>query len=250
MATTIPRPGDTSSEVIRNDLARTARITGLLYLGFFVVGILGSLVVRGQLFVADDPQATLTNLLEHEGLARVGIALELGIVIAQALTAVWFFRLFRSVDSFAAGCLAAFGMANAVAILGSAALLASAVDVAGDASLVVEGGAAATVQLLYVTSGHLWGVGAVFFGLWLLPMGLLVLRSGWLPRLLGWTLIAGGVGYTLSAFVTYVAPHADLVAGLLTVPATLGELWIMAYLIRVGVRSDHGSTAEEVAAGR
>jgi hypothetical protein len=222
--------------VIGTGLKRTARTTGLLYLGFFITGILGSLVVRAQIFTGGDPQGTLSNLVENGWLARAGIALELGIVLAQALTAVWFYRLFRSVDTFAAGSLAVFGMVNAVAIMGSAALLATALDVANDGSLAATGGAAATVQLLYVASGHLWGVAAMFFGLWLIPMGQLVLRSRWLPRPLGWILVAGGVGYLVSAFVRYLFPDAGLAAQLLTVPATVGEAWIMGYLIIVGVR--------------
>ena len=220
------------------DLHRTARTTGLLYLAFFITGILGSMLVRGQLFAADDPQGTLSNLMQHGSLARVGIVLELGIVLTQALTALWFYRLFRSVDTWAAGALAAFGMVNAVAILGSAALLATALDVAGDASLAAPGGAAATVELLYVVSGHLWGVAGMFFGLWLIPMGWLVVRSRWLPMPLGWILIAGGAGYVVSAFVSYAFPNSDLAAQLLTGPATIGEIWIMGYLITVGIR-DH-----------
>ena len=78
------------------------------------------------------------------------------------------------------------------------------------------------MQLLYVVSGSVWGVGAIFFGLWLLPMGWLVLRSEWMPRALGWTLIAGGVGYVISAFVSQLFPSADTVANLLTMPATVG----------------------------
>jgi len=229
---------DATLGVITTDLKRTARTTGLLYLAFFITGILGSMVLRGQLFAADDPQATLSNLTEHESLARLDIAVELGIVLAQALTAVWFYRLFRSVDTVAAGSLLAFGMVNAVAILGSAAMLATALDVAGDASLAVTGGAAATVQLLYVLSGHLWGVAALFFGLWLIPMGLLVVRSGWLPRALGWILIAGGVGYLVSAFVAYLFADADVAAQLLTIPSIVGEVWIMGYLIFIGVRPE------------
>ena len=58
--------------------------------------------------------------------------LQLGIVLTQALAAVWFYRLFRSVDTFAAGLIAVFGMVNAAAILGSAAVLATALDVAHD----------------------------------------------------------------------------------------------------------------------
>ncbi len=227
------------TDLVGNDLKRTARTVGLLYLGLFITGVLG-MVVRAQLFAADDPAGTLANLAGHESLARIGIAVELGIVVTQALTAVWFYRLFRSVDDFAAGSLAGFGTVNAVAILASAALLATALDVAGDASLAVSGGAAATVQLLYVASGHLWGVGALFFGLWLIPMGWLVLRSRWAPRPLGLTLIVGGACYLASAFVTYLFPGGDLVAQLLTLPATIGEVWIVGYLIIVGVR-DHGS---------
>ncbi len=217
-------------------LAGTARTTGLLYLGLAVTGALGFQIVRGQLYVADNAGATLSNLVEHTAMARLGIALELSIVLTQALTAVWFYRLFRSVDSFAAALIAAFGMVNAVAILGSAALLATALDVADDKSLAMTGAAAATAQLLYVISGHLWGVGGIFFGLWLIPMGWLVVRSRWMPRLLGQLLMVGGAGYVVSTFASYLFAHADLSVGLLTVPATIGELWIVGYLVLFGVR--------------
>ena len=223
-------------EPIVADLRRTARTTGLLYLGLAVTGALGFQFVRGQLYVAGDPGGTLSNLVDHTAMARLGIVLELGIVLTQALVAVWFYRLFRSVDTFAAGLIAVFGMVNAVAILGSAALLGTTLDVADDRSLAVSGGAAATAQLLYVISGHVWGVAGIFFGLWLIPMGWLVVRSRWMPRSLGQVLMAGGVGYVLSTFVSYTFANAGLVAGLLTVPATIGELWIVGYLIVFGVR--------------
>lgn len=218
------------------DLNRTARVTGLWYLGLALTGLLGFLLVRNQLYVADDAAATLANLQEHEWLARGGVLMEMGVVATQAMAALWFFRLFRGVDSFAAGALAAFGLVNAVTILGSAAALGTALDVAGDASLAPGGDAAATVQLMYVASGQLWGVGALFFGLWLIPMGWLALRSHWLPRALGWLLMAGGAGYVLSAFATYLFPDADTATSLLTAPATIGEFWILGHLILFGVR--------------
>ncbi len=208
----------------------------MLYLGLAITGALSFLLIRTQLFDAGNPNSTLANLTERSGLARLGIALEMGVVITQALVAVWFYRLFRSVDSFAAGSLAAFGLVNATIISGSAAMLAAAVDVAGDTPLTAAGGSADTAQLLYELSGHLWGVGAIFFGLWLIPMGLLVLRSGWLPALMGRILIGGGVLYVLSAFVTYLFANSDTVAGLMTLPATIGEFWILGYLIIHGVR--------------
>ncbi|MGL5823483.1 MAG: DUF4386 domain-containing protein [Nocardioides sp.] len=217
---------------------RTARLAGLLYLGLAITGGVGFLVIRNQLLVAGDPQGTLANLLAHESLARLGIVLEMSVVVTQALTAVWFYRLFRDVDSFAAGLIAAFGLINAVAILGSAAMLATALEVAAGDVLARTGDTAGMVQLLYVVSSHLWGVGAMFFGLWLIPMGWLVLHSRWLPRPLGWILIVGGVGYLLSAFVDYLFPAAGGAVDLMTVPATIGEVWIVGYLIVIGVRRE------------
>jgi len=216
-------------------LVRTARATGAFYLGLAVTGGLGFLLIRGQLYVPDQPDATLAHLVDHEALARLGIAAEMGVVLTQTLAAVWFYRLFRSIDTFAAGCLAAFGLVNAVAILGSAALLGTALEVALDSTLVPAGDAAGTVQLMYLVSGQLWEVGALFFGLWLVPMGWLVLRSGWMPRPLGWILVGGGVGYVCSAFVGQLAPDAEVVTGALTLPATVGELWMVGYLLARGV---------------
>src|SRR3546814_20051106 len=69
-----------------------------------------------------------------------------------------------------------------------------------------------------LVSGQLWTIGAVFFGLWLVPMGTLVLRSGWMPRLLGWTLVVGGVGYVVSAFAGLV-PGLSTVSMVATLPA-------------------------------
>lgn len=230
-ATTSTRP-----EATTPDMVRTARTTGLLYLGLAITGLLGYLIVRNQLFVADNPEATLANLTQHETLARLGIAVEMGVVITQALVALWFYRLFASVNTFAAGSIAAFGMVNAVAILGSAAMLATALDVRQDASLTVTGGAAATAQLLYVVSGHLWTIGGIFFGLWLIPMGWLARRSGWMPNLLGWLLMIGGVGYVANALLSYLLPTAGPALDLLTTPATIGELWMVGYLCLRGVR--------------
>jgi hypothetical protein len=213
-------------------LTRTARMTGLFYLGMAITAVLGFLIVRPQLFAADDPNATLANLVTHGSLARAGVALELAMVVTQALTAAWFYRLFRTVDSFAASGIAAFGLVNAVAGLVSAALLGTAIQVSVDP----VGDAAATVQVLYLGSLNMWGVGALFFGLWLIPMGWCVLRSGWMPRVLGWILVVGGVGYVLSPFVLYLARDAQVLFDAMAYPASVGEFWMVGYLLIRGVR--------------
>lgn len=222
-----------------SSLKRTARITGLLYLGVGITGMLGFLLIRPEIYVAGDAAATLANLVEREMLARLGIAFELLVVLTQALVSVWFYKLFRTVSSTAAGSLAAFGLINSTAILASAAFLVTALTGALDPALAPGGDAAGTVQLMYELSGAFWGVGALFFGLWLIPMGYLVVVSRWMPRPLGSILVAGGVGYVLSAFVLYLIPDAPgAVEVALTVLATVGEFWMIGYLLIKGVRTD------------
>jgi hypothetical protein len=219
------------------DMKRTARVAGLWYLGLAITGMLGFLLVRPAIHVPGDATATLKNLLEHAALARIGVALELGIVVTQALAAVWFYKLFRPLNVVAAGALAAFGLVNAVAILGSAAFMATAISVTQDMSLAPAGDVAATSQLLFELSASLWNVGAIFFGLWLIPMGYVAASSGRMPKLLGWTLILGGVGYLLSAFIGNGI--GDVPRGLLDalpLPAGIGEFWMIGYLLVVGVR--------------
>ncbi|GAA0420490.1 DUF4386 domain-containing protein [Actinoplanes capillaceus] len=197
---------------------RTARTTGALYLCLAISGLIGFMVLRPRLdegaAVADHP--TLTNAV---------VLFELLVVLSQALTAAWFYRLFRTADPVSAAGVSAFGLANAVVILISAAMLGAAA--ATDP---------ATTTTLFLISTNLWSVGAIFFGLWLIPMGTAVLTTGWMPRALGWVLIAGGAGYVLIALVKAVAPDATAIADLLTVPASIGEFWMVGYLLIVGIR--------------
>lgn len=224
---------------ISPDIRRVARMTGVLYLLYYIVGMASNVVVRSQIYVAGDAGRTFSHLVDRASLARLDITLELGIVAIQALIAVLFYRLFRVIDSFAAGALAAFGLVNAVAIMASTAMLATAFDLAHNGAFPAGSAASERVQMLYVASDHFWGVGSLFFGLWLIPMGWLVLRSRWLPARLGQVLIVGGIGYAISAFVTSAFHDAEVVSFLLQVPSIVGELWIMGYLLLVGVRH-HG----------
>ena len=222
----------------------TARAAGLWYLALAVTGLVGFLLIRPRIYVVGDPAATLANLVERGGLARAGLLLELGIVVTQALAAVWFYKLFRSVNSTAAWALAAFGMVNAVVIMLSAGFMATALTVSSDFGLAPGGDAAATVQLLYQLSSNSWGVGSLFFGLWLIPMGYIASSSGLMPKWLGRILVIGGVGYMLSAFVVYGLTDAPAwLAEVLPLPATVGEVWMIGYLLIKGIRPSDQTSA-------
>ncbi len=213
------------------NLKRTARITGLAYLGLAISGLLGFLLIRGQLYVPDDATRTAANLIAHEGIARLGIVTDVAVVLTQAIAAVWFWKLFRPVHPVAAGSIAAFGLVNAVVILMATACSATALDVA----LRADATSTSDALLLYDLSTAALSLAGLFFGLWLIPMGWLAGRSGYMPRPLGWILIGGGVGYVLSVLVASLVPDAAGVAYALTVPATVGELWMVGYLLIKGV---------------
>lgn len=216
----------------------TARWTGIFYLGLAVAGAVGFLFVRSEIYVSDDAAATLANLVDQASLARLGIAADMTVVVTQALAAVWFFKLFRSDNTVAAVSIAAFGLVNATAILIATAFSATALAVAGDGTLAAGGDQAATVQLLYQLNGATWDIGGLFFGLWLIPMGFVVVKARVMPAVLGWILIVGGVAYVVSAYLSQVFSDAPAaVAGALTAVATVGEFWMIGYLLIFGVRT-------------
>lgn len=218
-------------------LKRTARAAALWYLALAITGMLGFLVVRPQIYLADDAAGTLDNLVTKSGLAQLGVGLELLVVVAQALCAVWFFKLFADVNRVVAVSIMAFGLMNSVAIMASATFMASALAVAGDPALAPGEDAAGYVGILATLSENAWGTGAIFFGLWLIPMGWIAVTSRRLPAALGWFLLVGGAGYLLSALigVTGVSSTSDQ-ADLLTFPASVGEFWMIGYLLVKGIR--------------
>lgn len=216
---------------MRSKYFSTARLTGLWYLGLAVTGVLAFLFVRAKLYVPEDALATATNFIAQPVLARFGIAAELALVAFQALAALWFFKLFRKVDDFAAVSLATFGSINAVLILIANAFWLSAVIMAERMAGSVDPTLANTLFSLFEAHETIWIMGNLFFGLWLLPMGYLALKAKY-PKALGWFLLAGGLGYVIAAFLKILSPVAMAqVIDLITLPATVGEFWMIGYLL-------------------
>lgn len=214
------------------ELRRTARVTGLLYLLLAVAGGVGFIFARSAL---DGGDATMTNLVERREVARVGLAAELTVVLSQLLVALAFYRLFRHVSRFAGAALVGFAFLGAMSVLVAVATLAAAVDVAGRGTP-DDGVTAEIVRALFDVSNRAWDVGGLLFGLWLLPMAYLAYVSGYMPRALGILLAAGGVGYVISTYLAVSWPDGPgWLPGGLTAVATVGEVWMIAHLLSVGV---------------
>ena len=70
----------------------------------------------------------------------------------------------------------------------------------------------------------------IFWGLWLFPLGSLAIKSGYFPKLIGYCLYIGGVGYLLGAFITILEPSLDVfyeITEILTIGEVLFILWFV-----------------------
>lgn len=228
-----------------SEMKRTARIAGLSYLALAITGVLGFMVFHSQVYVTNDPAKTLENLIEHESIARTRLLFEFAIIVSQAFAAVWFYRLFKHISEGSAWTLGVWGMMNSAIILVSAIAMAAAISIAS--STIQADDKVILIQLLEQLSTNAWGVGGLFFGLWLIPMGYIVVSSKRMPVLLGWILIIGGIGYLLSTALKY-AGFVNPVVDSLPLAATVGEFWMIAYLLIYGIRPSevlhHESTGD------
>jgi hypothetical protein len=225
----------------QRQLVKTARVAGIWYLMLAASGMLGFMVYHDKIFVSDNPGQTLSNLTEQVSVARIRLLFELIIIVSQALAAVWFYKLFHPINKTAAVAIALWGTVNAVAIMVSAIAMYSAIGITTSSFSVEE--KTRMVQILTSIIRNAWNIGGLFFGLWLIPMGSLIISSGRMPKLLGGILILGGIGYLVQTFLKSMGVQGSYL-GMLVMPATAAELWMIGYLLMFGIRPaiDHSSS--------
>jgi len=219
-------------------LKRTARIAGLWYLGFSL-GPFYLLYVPSQTVVHNDAGATAARVLGHETLYRWGMLAEtLGAVIFIGLSLA-LYRLFEDVDRHRARQLVAL-------VLLSSALGLVTVVFSAAALLVFQGGAAfaafdshtreAIGMVLIRLHGQANGINQMFWGLWLLPFGWLVVRSRFLPRWLGYWLLLDGIAWVVLGVTWFFAPDSTGALFRYFQPVFLAELAAMLWLLIVGAK--------------
>lgn len=92
-------------------------------------------------------------------------------------------------------------------------------------------------------------IAQIFFALWLVPLGYLVYKSGMFPKVLGVVLIAGGVFYVVDVLAAFLTPDlAESIHAFLAIPPTVAEVWLLGYLLVVGVRPSPQSSRTPVRA--
>ena len=232
-------------------LKRTARIAGLWYLGF-TLGPFYLLYVPSQTVVRNDAVATAAKVLAHETLYRWGMLAEsLGAVIFVGLSLA-LYRLFEDVDRHRARQLVALVLVSAA--LGLVTLVFNAA-----ALLVFRGGDSfagfdehtrlAVGMLLIRMHGQANSINQVFWGLWLLPFGWLVVRSRFLPRWLGYWLLIDGVAWVVVGMTWFLAPESTDVLFRWLQPVFAAELVAMLWLLIVGAKEPAGTCSGDSVGG-
>lgn len=191
---------------------RMARILGILGLAGIVAGAFDIGYVHNILIVAGDPSATLHNIVAHETLFRLGFSTHLFELLINIPGEILFYILFRRVNGIVAAialCAGIIGIATeSVSLLSAYVPLKLAIG-----SSTLGAFSPAQVHALSSISEQMQSTGLlvsfVFYGFDELLSGVLIFRSGFLPRTLGVLLGISGLCYLANTFLSFLAPSLD-----------------------------------------
>ena len=210
---------------------RLARIAGSLYLVVAVLGGFAELYVRSRIIVAGDASATADNIRASAILFRVGFVSDLVQATLFLFTAMALYLLLRHVNELVARAMVVIVAVSVAIICLNLLNQYTALQIATTEGSDALAGLFADMH----ASGYL--IAQIFFGLWLLPLGYLVYRSGFFPRAIGVLLAIGCFGYLADTFVQFLAPGmAESVEPFVLAPAAVGELSLVVWLLVKGVR--------------
>jgi hypothetical protein len=223
---------------------RTARLAGLLYLVSSLPAPFALIYVPGKVFVEGDPAATAERLRSFADLFRAGIAASLASSILFIFVPIVLYRLFRKTRQWPALAmliliLISFPISFHAVVNQVAALNLAGGGTNGPAGALAALGAPQRETLAYLAlqlHHKELMVAEIFWGLWLFPFGVCVMRSGFIPRFLGVLLWIAGLGYAADAFAELAFPQFAPLTDRLTSVTNLCELPIILWLLIWGAK--------------
>jgi hypothetical protein len=219
----------------------TGRLAGLLYLIVVVTGLFSLAYVPSQITHSSDSRAIVSNIMQSELLFRLGIASFMVEQVAFLLLPLVLFRLLRPVGEVIAALMVLFALVSIPIALVSVSARLDALSLLTDARYVMASTSQQReAEVLLALGRYANGlfIAKMFWGLWLLPFGYLVFKSGFLPKILGILLMLGCLGYMIDVFGQLLVPgYADSVVDhFATLPAGVGEIATCLWLLIVGAR--------------
>lgn len=232
-----------------SSIKQTARLAGFLYLVYIMATIFASFV-RGTLIVLGDATATAENIAASGWLFRLGFMSDVLAALLFVLSAWALYVLLKPVNNdlallfvllnLAGVAVQSLNMLNQLAPL----LLLSGTD-AFRALRTDQLQALAMVFLEFRKNGFM--IAQVFYGAWLFPLGYLVYKSGFLPRLLGILLMLDCLGALIWFFQFFLLPGYDVITYPGLAVSFVAEVSLSLWLLIKGVQDQ---TAASIGAGR
>ena len=216
------------------------KIAGFWYLLLTLLGPIRLIYIPGKLFVSGNATATASNIAAHETLFRLGILSELLSGVVLIFLALALYRLLKDVNH---------NLAVMMVVLGG--FLPAAIDffnlLNDAAALILVHGADylrvfdqpqrnALAMLFLSLFDHENFAAEILWGLWLIPLAILVYRSRFLPRFLGVWLYINGLAYVALCFTGWLAPRYYAMAFNSAFPMLFGEVAFMLWLVIKGAK--------------
>ena len=220
----------------------SARVAGALWLVVIVTGIVAEMFVRANLFVRNDGAATSAHIFAHQDLYRWGVVCDLTAAACYLAVVAVLYDLLKPVGRRLSTVAAAFGVAgSAVSALNMLAFFAPLIILTNADHLV--GFTTQQLQSLVLLQVKLYSFGTnislIFFsGVYLLMVGVLVIRSTFLPALLGALLFVAGACYLVGSVSSFIAPDlAHSLGVFIYLPGGIAEISTAIWLLVVGLNS-------------
>jgi len=221
-------------------LSKNARVAGILYIIASVIGFVRLGYIPKALFVHGNVAATANNIAAHESLFRLGLFSELLGGVLWLLVPLALYQLLKGVDG---------DLAILMVILGSLMQVPLFfVNVVTDAAALLFARGAdflsvfdktqrdAFVKLFLSLHHQVDLANMIFWGLWLIPFGVLVYRSRFLPRFLGVWLVMACFAWLALSFTGFLLPAYEDTVYTITQPIVLGEVVTMLWLVIMGAK--------------
>ncbi len=218
----------------------SGRVAGIWYLLLCVLSPLRLIYIPSKLFVHGNATATANNIAAHEWLFRLGIVADLLGAVVLIFLVLAFYRLFKDVDQHLAVQVVILGgvmpaviyLVNVVSDAGALMLVRGA-----DFLSVFDKPQRDALAMLFLRLHDQQNTAAeILWGLWLLPLGILVYKSRFLPRFLGVWLTINGFAYILMSFTGELLPQYQSKLFLISQPALFAELALMLWLVIKGAQ--------------
>jgi len=222
-----------NNTVVTPPLVR-ARVAGILYFMLFPAPF-GLIYVPSRLIVSGDFAATATNIMASESLFRLAIVSNLLVPIVMILVVLALYQLLKPVNKNIASLMVAFVLIGVpIAVFNEINQLAVLLILRGDDYLKEFPVDQLYALVMFFLDLHRRGnlIAHIFWGLWLFPLGYLVFKSGFIPKILGILLIIGCIGYVLHSFASFLFP--DYRSNIIFF-TSWGELFLPLWLVIKGV---------------